>query len=79
MTSFSNPQFERMYEEAIDAAYEYLIKPVESVPGREHDLLTIWTMNWGSYRHELQHLTCFAGGMYVSYVSRTYDPEQVDL
>ncbi|GAA5940310.1 glycoside hydrolase family 47 protein [Sporobolomyces koalae] len=63
LTSFSNPQFERMYEKAIESAYEYLIRPVESVPGREHDLTTIGTMNWGSYRHELQHLTCFAGGM----------------
>ncbi|GAA5991158.1 hypothetical protein JCM5350_001929 [Sporobolomyces pararoseus] len=63
MTSFSNPQFERMYEKAIDSAYEYLIRPVESVPGREQDLITIGTVNWGSYRHELQHLTCFAGGM----------------
>ncbi|GAA5896495.1 glycoside hydrolase family 47 protein [Sporobolomyces salmoneus] len=63
LTRFSNPQFSRMYSEAIDSAYEYLIRPVESIPGREHDLVTIGAMNWGSYRHELQHLTCFAGGM----------------
>jgi len=63
LTLFSNQQFERMYSKAIDSAYEYLIKPIESIPGREKDLITIGTMNWGSYRHELQHLTCFAGGM----------------
>ncbi|GAA6013653.1 hypothetical protein JCM11491_002740 [Sporobolomyces phaffii] len=64
LTSFTNPQFDRMYRDAIDSAYRYLVKPVESVPGRERDgMVTIGTMNWGAYRHELQHLTAFAGGM----------------
>lgn len=74
-----------MYATAINAAYEHLIKPIESVPGRE-DLTLIGNLDWGTWKHDvsrfvssqneaqtlillpllqLQHLTCFAGAMYV--------------
>ncbi|GAA5834942.1 hypothetical protein JCM11251_002067 [Rhodosporidiobolus azoricus] len=62
LTSFSSDQYPRMYEEAIDSAYEHLIRPIKSVPGRE-DLTTIGTVAWGAWKNEMQHLTCFAGGM----------------
>ncbi|GAA5898592.1 hypothetical protein JCM6882_000874 [Rhodosporidiobolus microsporus] len=62
LTSFSTEQYPRMYEEAIDSAYEHLIRRVETVPGRE-DLTTIGAVAWGAWKNELQHLTCFAGGM----------------
>ncbi|GAA5825216.1 hypothetical protein JCM10212_002960, partial [Sporobolomyces blumeae] len=62
LTSFSHPQYPRMYENAIESAYKYLVRPIETVPGRD-GLTNIGTVNWGAYRHELQHLTCFAGGM----------------
>ncbi|GAA5923490.1 hypothetical protein JCM1841_001535 [Sporobolomyces salmonicolor] len=62
LTSFSHEQYPRMYVEAIESAYEYLIRRIEVVPGRE-DLAIIGNMNWGTWKAELQHLTCFAGGM----------------
>ncbi|GAA5969210.1 hypothetical protein JCM11641_007510 [Rhodosporidiobolus odoratus] len=62
LTSFSTEQYPRMYATAINAAYEHLIKPIESVPGRE-DLTLIGNLDWGTWKHDLQHLTCFAGAM----------------
>lgn len=62
LTHFSLDQYPRMYREAIDSAYEYLVRPVEVVPGR-NDMTIIGSMSYGSWKPELQHLTCFAGGM----------------
>ncbi|KAK4701339.1 hypothetical protein P7C70_g4893, partial [Phenoliferia sp. Uapishka_3] len=55
-------QYGRMYSEAIDSAYQWLIRPVEVIPGRT-GLTTIGVMAWGSWSARLEHLTCFAGGM----------------
>ena len=44
LTSFAIPQYAKMYQESIESAYQYLIRPVESIPGRENDLTTIGTM-----------------------------------
>ncbi|BGP12561.1 hypothetical protein JCM10213v2_000478 [Rhodosporidiobolus nylandii] len=62
LTSFSQKQYPRMYEDAIDSAYEHLIRRIEVVPGRE-DLTLIGNVDWGTWKNDLQHLTCFAGGM----------------
>lgn len=53
-----------MYRDAIESAYAYLIRPVGVVPGRD-DLTLIGSVNFGAWKPELQHLTCFAGGMCV--------------
>ncbi|GAA6031931.1 hypothetical protein JCM8097_003346 [Rhodosporidiobolus ruineniae] len=62
LTSFSHDQYPRLYADAIESAYEFLIKPLEVIPGRD-DLTTIGNVDWGTWKNELQHLTCFAGGM----------------
>ncbi|GAA5872627.1 hypothetical protein JCM8547_003713 [Rhodosporidiobolus lusitaniae] len=64
-------QYARMYTAAIDSAHEYLVRPINVVPGLE-GAVTIGdlhfkeenrgrVMSWFSMR--LDHLTCFAGGM----------------
>ncbi|GAA5995223.1 glycoside hydrolase family 47 protein [Rhodotorula paludigena] len=62
LTSFALEQYPRMYRDAIESAYAYLIRPVGVVPGRD-DLTLIGSVNFGAWKPELQHLTCFAGGM----------------
>ncbi|BGP36575.1 hypothetical protein JCM10449v2_000476 [Rhodotorula kratochvilovae] len=62
LTSFSLEQYPRMYRDAVDSAYEHLIRPVEVVPGRE-DLTLVGGVHFGAWSPGLQHLTCFAGGM----------------
>ncbi|SCV68306.1 BQ2448_427 [Microbotryum intermedium] len=54
-------QYARMYREAIDSAYEYLIRPVDVLPGQ--DSLTNIGEFSSEFRPTLQHLSCFAGGM----------------
>ncbi|BGO96578.1 hypothetical protein NBRC10513v2_000516 [Rhodotorula toruloides] len=77
LTSFSLDQYPRMYREAIDSAYEYLVRPVEVVPGKD-DMAIIGSMSYGSWKPEMQHLTCFAGGMLglgAKLLDRPYDLE----
>ncbi|GAA6046607.1 hypothetical protein JCM3770_006236 [Rhodotorula araucariae] len=62
LTSFSLEQYPRMYRDAVDSAYEHLIRPVEVVPGRQ-DLTLVGSMHFGKWQPGLEHLTCFAGGM----------------
>ncbi|TNY21998.1 glycoside hydrolase [Rhodotorula diobovata] len=62
LTSFALEQYPRMYRDAVDSAYEHLIRPVDVVPGRE-DLTLVGSVNLGKWQPSLQHLTCFAGGM----------------
>lgn len=64
LTSFALEQYPRMYRDAVDSAYEHLIRPVDVVPGRE-DLTLVGSVNLGKWQPSLQHLTCFAGGMCV--------------
>lgn len=61
-----------MYREAVDSAYEHLIRPVGVVPGRD-DLTLIGTVQLGKWQPSLQHLTCFAGGMCVTSSSPRLD------
>ncbi|GAA5981560.1 hypothetical protein JCM10908_004153 [Rhodotorula pacifica] len=63
LTSLSHEQSARMYREAMDSILQYLVRPLEVIPGR-HDLALLGTMNWGGWQAELQHLACFAGGMF---------------
>ncbi|GAA6004328.1 hypothetical protein JCM10207_000671 [Rhodosporidiobolus poonsookiae] len=77
LTSFSHEQYPRMYEAAVESAYEFLIRRVEVVPGRE-DLTLIGKVEWGTFTPEMQHLTCFAGGMLglgAKLLDRPYDLE----
>ncbi|GAA5859607.1 hypothetical protein JCM8547_006161 [Rhodosporidiobolus lusitaniae] len=62
LTSFSLPQYPRLYASAVDSAQEHLIRRIEVVPGRE-DLTIVGNKDWGTWKNDLQHLTCFAGGM----------------
>lgn len=58
----AHPQYARMYEDAIESAYEHLVSKIDVVPDRD-DLVNIGVRQWGQYSHTLEHLTCFAGGM----------------
>ncbi|KAH8917332.1 glycoside hydrolase family 47 protein [Atractiella rhizophila] len=57
----TDTQFARMYNGSMESAWEYLIKPVLAVPGQK--LLTIGQAKWSTFTMDLEHLTCFAGGM----------------
>jgi len=52
-----------MYKDSINSVNQYLLRHIETVPGR-NDLALIGLARHGVFSHELQHLTCFAGGMY---------------
>ncbi|GAA5861315.1 hypothetical protein JCM3774_000206 [Rhodotorula dairenensis] len=78
LTSMSHEQYSRMYREAMDAILEHLVRPLEVIPGR-HDLTLLGTKNWGGWQAELQHLACFAGGMFGLGAKLLRRPSDLDV
>lgn len=54
-------QYKRIYEESVEAAKEHLYVNITVVP--ERDILAIGKLESGRLIPEIEHLTCFAGGM----------------
>lgn len=54
-------QYKRLYEASVEAAKEKLYVEIDIIPGR--DLLAIGKVEYGRLIPEIEHLTCFAGGM----------------
>jgi mannosyl-oligosaccharide alpha-1,2-mannosidase len=52
-----------MYTNSIDSALEHrLLRDITVVPGRK-DLMVLGMIDNGHWSADLEHLTCFAGGM----------------
>ncbi|BEI89388.1 uncharacterized protein CcaverHIS019_0207500 [Cutaneotrichosporon cavernicola] len=54
-------QYKRLYTKSIDAASKLLFTDITVMP--ERDLFTIGKWENNQLKHEVEHLTCFAGGM----------------
>ncbi|GMK54074.1 hypothetical protein CspeluHIS016_0106600 [Cutaneotrichosporon spelunceum] len=54
-------QYKRLYTKSIDAARKLLFTDITVIPDR--DLFTIGKWENNQLNHEVEHLTCFAGGM----------------
>lgn len=53
-------QYGRMFSDVLDSAMQWLLRPINTVPGAP--LLVLGQSNGNTYTPRLEHLTCFAGG-----------------
>ena len=67
-----------MYTDAIKSINQYLLRHIDTVPGRD-DLALVGLARHGIFSHELQHLTCFAGGMYGLGAKLLKRPEDLEI
>ena len=54
-------QWRRIYEDSIETAKKALYTHIDWIP--DHDLLAIGKIENANYKVEIEHLSCFAGGM----------------
>jgi hypothetical protein len=64
-------QFSRMYAEAIDSAYDHIIRDITTVPGER--LVTVGEKAYGSFRPTMEHLVRSVPAIYahVRLIERT--------
>jgi hypothetical protein len=70
LTSFSLPQYPKMYAAAMDATHEHLLKKLDVIPGRD-DLAIIGNVDWGVYKHDVR-LTCPPSPFLLSHAHKVF-------